>query len=192
MYYFFYTLPIHCTVFLFLLGISLWEGIRRLLCRSRLFRVGCLLAVVLWLYIVFGITVFSRNADTFEIFLIPLYQFWLVLNGGNPEVIRTFWMNMLMFAPCGFFLPELLPAAWSERRIRSFTVLTAAAVSLAVEVIQYTGHFGRAETDDVIANTLGVLLSLLLLSRLKKFTRQNLRRAAETVWPYLRQCLRRP
>ncbi len=68
------------------------------------------------------------------------------------------WMNILLFVPLGIFLPELFPA---QRRTRSKVVLTvgfAMLLSLGIELAQWHWQLGQAETDDVIANTLGALL----------------------------------
>lgn len=83
--------------------------------------------------------------------------------GENPEKIRTLLMNGLLFEPLGLVLPELLPGSWSRGRRFFLVLLAACLLSLCLEAAQYHWGLGRAETDDVLLNTLGAALGSLEL-----------------------------
>ena len=94
----------------------------------------------------------------------------LILMPGNfvkeaqkqPEVYRSLLMNVYLFVPFGLTLSAAQSAVgrmpWKSVLL---TVLCAAALSCAVETAQYLGGFGRAETDDLLANALGAFLGAL-------------------------------
>lgn len=86
------------------------------------------------------------------------------LAGKGPEVLRSFWMNVLLFLPGGAFLSGALPDRSPERPFVSALLRTGMTVgiclclSLAVESMQLAFRLGRFETDDLIANGLGGFL----------------------------------
>lgn len=70
-------------------------------------------------------------------------------------------MNVLLFVPLGMLLPELFPADCPLSRRLLVTGLTSLALSTGIELMQWCRTLGTAETDDVLANTLGALLGVL-------------------------------
>ena len=66
--------------------------------------------------------------------------------------------NVVMFAPFGFFLPRLFP------RLRRFwrTLLCAAVLVAAVEVVQLLTRLGSCDIDDLLLNLCGVTLGYLV------------------------------
>jgi glycopeptide antibiotics resistance protein len=86
--------------------------------------------------------------------LIPFQHF-------NPRDIIT---NVILFIPLG-----VLIGAWLGRRLRQGTwhaVLLFAAISASFETLQLFIPVRSPSIDDVIANTLGGALGLLLVRRL--------------------------
>lgn len=90
----------------------------------------------------------------------------------NPAV-QQFGLNVALFVPLGFFLRLV----WRRGVLAS--AATGFAISLAIEVTQYTGVWGiyrcayrLLDVDDLLANTLGALLggmlSLVLKQRLAR------------------------
>lgn len=65
--------------------------------------------------------------------------------------------NVVMFAPLGLFLPRLFP------RLRRFwrTLLCAAVLVAAVEVVQLLTRLGICDIDDLLLNLCGVTLGYL-------------------------------
>lgn len=75
-------------------------------------------------------------------------------------------LNMLLFVPFGYLLPQLKSMKWYQ--IVGLGFLT----SLLIETSQFVFHFGGFELDDLVKNTMGAALGWLLyagLDRLFKF-----------------------
>lgn len=113
---------------------------------------GCT-AVILYL------TVSTRDGSFVStVCLRPFHSYREVLNGGNPEIYRSNFMNVVLFYPAGLLAASLLPGRWPGwvRVLVPFVLLTL--LSVGVEYLQYINEMGRAEIDDVIHNGLGGLL----------------------------------
>lgn len=164
MYHFIYCLPIGLSVVLLALTLYLWAAARTRLCgggKRRIWQTACALLLLVWIFGTVQTTLLSRTETERELLLRPLSHLSAVLlHGGERELLRADWMNLLLFVPCGLALPELLPQHWGRWRI----LLTAAAallLSMGIEWMQYTCRLGAAETDDVLFNTLGALTGML-------------------------------
>lgn len=79
----------------------------------------------------------------------------------NEEAIRTMVMNVVLFLPFGLILLYVFNHIKNKRRKWLLCILIGFLVSVGVESIQYVFALGRAETDDVICNTLGCALRVL-------------------------------
>ena len=110
---------------------------------------------VVWLAAVLIVTFASRTPDPVKHApsLMPFSQLHRYLTGGNPEIMRTAVMNVLLFIPHGIFASQL----YTRRHALTVVVLAGLFISTGIEVLQGIGMLGLAETDDVIANTLGSL-----------------------------------
>ncbi len=78
------------------------------------------------------------------------------------------WGNLAVFLPAGIFFP----AIWKkQRRFRSFAV-TAAAVIIAVEILQFLTMCGSCDIDDFILNFCGAVIgfSLTRIKIIRKLT----------------------
>ncbi len=71
-------------------------------------------------------------------------------------------MNVILFYHAGLFTCELLPKSWSRAKRVILVAVLFALVSAGIEFCQYHFALGQAETDDVIHNTLGALISALV------------------------------
>ena len=91
----------------------------------------------------------SRMGSRFS--FIPFWSYWRTFTQGDEGLGIQIVNNILLFIPFGFALPLNFPRFEKLR----YTILAAALLSLAVELIQgYTG-LGLCEIDDVMGNTLG-------------------------------------
>ena len=82
--------------------------------------------------------------------------------------------NVLLFFPLGI----LLPLVWRQFRFwRGIQI--AVALSISIELVQYLSSYRSADVNDVILNTLGASLGLVLvyLLRLREGTRPAIPRA---------------
>ncbi len=104
---------------------------------------------------------------------------WTVLRWIPGDVdAPSFVLNVIMFLPLGVLLPLLRPALDAARRLAGH----AATASLAIELTQFVlgmtlGSRRAVDVNDVIANTGGALLGLLIL-RLAVPSRQHRARCA--------------
>jgi len=81
--------------------------------------------------------------------------------------IKQVLPNVVLFVPLGLLLYPITGKAW-----RAFVL--GAAVSLVTEVLQYVLRLGWADIDDVINNTLGLLIGLACCRvTMKKFCRTD-------------------
>lgn len=107
--------------------------------------------MVLLLYM----TVASRSETPHGgVLLRPFYSFYLARE-ENREYYREMLMNVFLFFPLGLTLPFGLSG-------RKLPILRAVGIgvilSVCIETLQYAYTLGWTETDDVIMNTLGVLI----------------------------------
>ena len=101
-----------------------------------------------------------------QINLTPFHSYREVLAGGNPEIYRSNFMNVVLFYPAGLLATALLPEKWPGWCRCVPVVLLLGFLSAGIEYVQYTYALGRCEIDDVIHNTLGALagsLAVLLM-----------------------------
>lgn len=102
------------------------------------------------------VTVLSRAPGTErELFLIPFHSYRELAAGGNREILRSSFMNVILFYPLGLILSAVLPERWPRwtRVLAALAALTA--FSAGLEYAQYALALGRVEIDDVIHNALG-------------------------------------
>jgi glycopeptide antibiotics resistance protein len=90
---------------------------------------------------------------------------WTVVQWVPFEVeALSFWLNVLMFVPLGVLLPLIWPRAGSVRRLAGWAACASGAIELVQFVLWLTLSSRRTvDLNDLIANTAGALLGLLLL-----------------------------
>ena len=108
-----------------------------------------------WFLVVLWTTVINREPGSYESSWIPLHSYWLLITVGKGELYRSCLMNVLLFYPAGLFLAGLLPQRLRDRRGMLCTVVCLGLFSLSIELSQHFWHFGTAEIDDVLHNTMG-------------------------------------
>ena len=91
--------------------------------------------------------------------------------GNMPEELS---FNVLVFVPFGFFTALLAPR-WGPIR----QVLVFLGSSVALETVQYIGGIGRSDVTDLILNTLGGIIGLVLFAVMSRLLAGRARRA----WP---------
>lgn len=112
------------------------------------------LLALLWI-IVFKLNVSFTNAGNRSINLIPFHQ-PMILNGKTDygEMI----LNVLIFIPLGIYLGILLKKTSRMKKVLIFSI-----VSLSLELQQYFFKLGAFDITDVITNSFGGMLGLILL-----------------------------
>lgn len=95
--------------------------------------------------------------------LVPFASYINYVQGGT-EMLRESIMNIVFFYPLGL----LLGGAASEKLPRRKCLLFAFSLSLFIEVCQWMFNLGYAEVDDVMHNTLGAGLGMLVIYSTEK------------------------
>ena len=105
-------------------------------------------------------TLFTRSgrAEALTPILALFESYKTVLNGGNPELLRSCFMNMVLFYPVGLLAFVLLPQKWAPYLKILLIGLTFGLLSAGIECAQYVYALGQAEVDDVLHNTLGAVI----------------------------------
>lgn len=156
----FYGLPLHNIVGIMALLAIVWILLARYFqkreSRRRLWKFGNSLMFMGMISIIIIITMVSRSEGT-EVILIPFHSF--IEARIQPEMYRSMLMNVFLFFPLGLTLPYALLEKWKGRVL--MTILFALIFSVAIECLQYYFKLGRAETDDVICNTLGYTIGTI-------------------------------
>ncbi|MCQ2507643.1 MAG: VanZ family protein [Dorea sp.] len=94
---------------------------------------------------------------------------WIGLNDVNSllYIIPSCLLNILFFMPLGM----LLPCAFQKcRDNRKRCLIIAFLWSLAIEIIQWVTALGMADWKDIVCNTLGAFLGVLIWERFIKKT----------------------
>ena len=173
---FFYIYVANITAILIAIPVLLlvWSALGAIFYK-RMRIIGTVLAVIAVGAIIY-VTVYSRGERSAEAYLIPFSSFERAKI--QPEMYRTMLMNVFLFVPLGLSLPYVFGGSTAKRIL--LTILIGFLLCVTVEAIQYFGHLGLTETDDVICNTLGTaigscayLLSLLWRKLFRKKTLDN-------------------
>ena len=72
--------------------------------------------------------------------------------------LDNLWGNLAVFLPAGVFFP----AIWKKQRRFGSFLLTASAVIIGVETIQFAAMCGACDIDDFILNITGALTGFAL------------------------------
>ena len=126
-------------------------------------RGACIAALLLYLFVLFYITMFSRQA-VLEVRwnLTPLRNFDFGMFFGQ------LLPNILFFIPVGILLVGILQS-------RSFIlpILLGIGLSVCIELIQLFVHVGICDVDDLLANSIGVVLGAVPAQVLPLFAKRT-------------------
>lgn len=149
-----YVTDIHIVLIATFLIYLLWV----LLCTAfgrKIIVLAIVLSVLSVLAIIY-VTLFSRSFSVVpDIYnLVPFHSF--VAAKAQKEVYRSMLMNVLLFLPLGMTLPFAFKFVFKKRL--GIVVLSGFLLSVIIEAVQGAFSLGRVEVDDVLCNTLGVVL----------------------------------
>lgn len=156
-----YCLSEHALIVCCVAGTLGYHGLHRRYVQKSWWRMASLLLLMLWTAAVLWATVLGREDGQCELFqAVPFHSYRQVLLGGNREILRSSFMNVLLFFPAGLLFAGQLP-----QRLRSIqklvcTILIFSLFSLGIELTQFTRRLGLGEIDDVLHNTLGASLGM--------------------------------
>ena len=119
--------------------------------------------IILWSALILENTVFSRTTHAEkEVVLQPLHSYIAAARDGDWVTFRSAMQNIALFYPLGVLFGALVRRD-KKLWLQILTVLAACCLfSMGIELMQYIWKLGHVETDDVIHNTLGAGLGILL------------------------------
>lgn len=152
-----YCLDYHEALILLALFTALFHDVRAKLSRRRFWAPAVAAALLAWAAAVVIQTVFQRDMNSA---LEPVWQPFrsyidALGEGGQRELLRSNFMNALLFYPAGLLLASLLPERWKAAAKVTMILVLFALFSAGIEYVQYRYCLGLAQTDDVIHNALG-------------------------------------
>ena len=120
-----------------------------------------------YLLTVYISTVLARKRMLSEAEILPALWSWRQVLSGNRYVLYMVIENIIMLMPMGLLLPFII----NKRNAMIQTILFGFAFSLFIEVSQKVLNVGYFEVDDLLNNTIGVVLGCAASSGLKKMLR---------------------
>ena len=142
----------------------------------------------LLLYSVFGIYIlilfaflFLKRTEFQSVNLVPFQSIMNYLNGDM--LARSFAAsniigNIVLFLPLGVYITLL-----NKNKRLSVNLCIIVLTSLVVEIAQYLFKVGATDIDDVILNTLGGLIGILIFKLIYRFFKEKTRLAIEILAP---------
>lgn len=133
-------------------------------------QVLCSLGTVVYLYLVYLITIFSRSpAAEADYVLTPFWSYAFIIHYQNRAVLEENILNILLLMPAAVLVCE---AAQNRKAVKWIT-LGALGVSISIEVTQLVLKRGLFEWDDMFHNTLGAYLGSKAWCWLRKIKKDS-------------------
>lgn len=121
------------------------------------------------------------SGDSLQLDLVPLHSYREVMNGGDPELLRSNFMNAVLFYPIGLLATAMLPKRWPKRRRHALTITICMTMSIGIEYTQYAFSLGRCEIDDVIHNVLGAWVGSIAMLWMQSLA-ESLSNKVKLIW----------
>jgi len=117
--------------------------------------------IALFEIIIFKLDIpFSNMGYSRSINLIPFYES-LIVNG--KIVLSEIFMNMIIFIPLGIYIEMIFSKSSTMKKISIIFV-----VSLICEISQFIMAIGASDITDIINNTIGGIVGLIIMYMLVK------------------------
>lgn len=120
------------------------------------------LLLAVYLFANLYLTMLSRSADQHRrLMLEPFWSYTAALN-GSALLAKEIILNILLYIPLGYLLHYAFP------RLRWWQVILCGfLLSGLTETVQLVFKLGLCETDDLISNTLGTVIGVVLYNGYK-------------------------
>ena len=131
----FYCLPVPYSILLLIIISTGYLILRQRLNKIRFYRPATVFLFLVCLVVISIATLTDRTPGSIptEPEWIPLHSYRAVIAGENKEILRSNFMNIVLFYPAGFFACDLLPKNWSRAKRIIFVTILFALVSFAIE-----------------------------------------------------------
>lgn len=153
---------------------SIYEGLLSIFCFGMValvtlkgLRKGLIAVIVLlvveYIFLIYCCTVIFRPlAETAGHNFMPLWSYDKIFHGDTTGLLAENIMNVVVFVPVG-----LLLSCVSRRLKRWMVLFIGLGISLSIETLQYFYHKGFSEVDDIIHNTLGCAIGIMIVAVIK-------------------------
>lgn len=128
--------------------------------RITMVQAVAILALVVFLGIVFGSTVFTRISTFRRYELIPFWSWRDIIRYHDQSLVIENLLNCILLLPAGALLPVI-----AGHKVKWYhALLFGGGVSAVIEVSQLVFMRGLFEWDDMIHNGLGCMVGCLLIN----------------------------
>lgn len=131
---------------------------------------GIYVAIVLW------ITVFNRVNGQYDVRIVPFYTYyqWL-FKGEKLNICGNLIGNILLFVPFGFLLKESVSYSRLTLKMKIFIIIMSLLFSCVIEILQLIFQKGFFEIDDLLNNTIGGSVGMMI-SIIMEYMKRYLKR----------------
>lgn len=140
--------------------VVLFSGLYLLIKNRKSVRWGMVVLFVLYIIAIGYITIFSRDGSSNDTsILLSFDSIKQALDTRSLEPVNHLFLNMVMFIPVGVLLPAIYPS-----RLNSIGIVAMAGLmcSTLIESVQLFLRIGQCDIEDLVGNTLGAVIGLLL------------------------------
>lgn len=124
-----------------------------------------ILAMVVFLGIVFASTVFTRMVSVRQYELMPLWSWKAIVQYRDRELLKEDLLNCILLLPAGMLLPVIIDRKVNWYWAWAFGVM----ISAGIEVSQLLFMRGLFEWDDIIHNGLGYMLGCMITQKMREW-----------------------
>lgn len=125
--------------------------------KLRIIQALAVVALVVFLGIVFGSTVFTRIGTVRQYELLPFWSWREVICNHDRELLKENLLNFILLLPAGILLPLI-----ANHKIKWYqALLIGILMSATIELSQLIFMRGLFEWDDMIHNGLGCMAGCL-------------------------------
>lgn len=129
-----------------------------LLYKTKKIKIGTLIALPIltfYLSFVFTITLIDRIPTTVPTYQLDLFWSYKAIAAGRTNLIAEVIDNVILFIPIGILIMFIM-----ARKFRWLGITIGILLSVFIEVSQLIFHRGLFEFDDIIHNSLGMLIGV--------------------------------
>ena len=127
---------------------------------------GMLVLFLLYLLMMSYVTVFSRRGRVQTDILLKFDSVEEALRRHSLEPLQHLWANIAMFVPIGILFPAICPQRLNKL---SFVLPLGMLLTTLIETMQLMLRIGQCDLEDMVANTLGACVGLLLFRLYRRF-----------------------
>lgn len=132
--------------------------------KLNIIQAGAVVAMVIFLGIVFGSTVFTRTSTVRQYELMPLWSWRAIIRYHDWGLLKEDLLNCILLLPAGALLPVI-----ANRKVKWYqALLFGVLISAVIETSQLVFMRGLFEWDDIIHNGLGCMVGCLVVDGVVK------------------------